>query len=65
MSNETPDRLVGIEEAAARFGVGPGTLRRMVHRGAIPAYRVGKVLRFDLAKLEEIFLAAGKLPYRD
>ncbi len=48
--------LLSIKELAVDFGVSEATIRRAVWRGAIPYFRIGKVLRFDL----EAVLAACK-----
>jgi excisionase family DNA binding protein len=40
--------LISINQAADRLGVNPRTIRRMVSRGQLTAYRVGnKIVRLD------------------
>ena len=54
MDNETkPPRLGNLADAADRMGVSERTVRRMINRGELPAYRVGKrLIRVDLDELE-------------
>ena len=40
--------LVSVKELAAELGVSAKTIRRAVWRGAIPFFRIGKALRFDV-----------------
>ncbi len=46
-------RLLTIKETADYLGVTPGSLYQMVHRRTIPYVKLGKVLRFDLKRLDE------------
>jgi excisionase family DNA binding protein len=46
-----PDRLATVAEAAAYLHVRPRWIYDRVELHAIPYYRVGKYLRFDLAAL--------------
>ena len=48
-----PDDLLDADEAARRLGLHPETLRRLHRAGKIPAFKVGKKLRFDLAEIRE------------
>lgn len=45
-------RWFGTTEAAERLGVVPRTLYRMIDEGAIPAYKMGRVIRLKEADLE-------------
>jgi excisionase family DNA binding protein len=49
-----PARLYGsVEAAAERLGCSPRTVRRMISRGEIAGYRLGKrLLRVDLAEVD-------------
>ena len=38
--------------AAARLGITPQALYRMIDDGAVPAYRVGRVIRLRVADLD-------------
>ena len=42
-----------VDEVASRFGVNVSTVYRLVKRGRLPAFRVGKQWRFSQARLEE------------
>jgi excisionase family DNA binding protein len=39
------DSLYSVREVAARLGVHPETIRRLIHDGRLDAVRVGRVLR--------------------
>ncbi len=51
--------LWSVKEVAQELGVSPQSIRRAYWRGDIPAYRITKILRFDLARVQRIFLAKG------
>ena len=51
--------LLSVKEIAQALGVSSQSIRRAYWRGDIPAYRITKVLRFDLARVQRIFLAKG------
>ena len=42
-----------VEEVAERFGVNATTVYRLVHRGQLPAFKIGNQWRFSEARLEE------------
>ncbi len=46
------DGWVGTTEAAKYLGVVPRTLYRLIDEGAVPAYKLGRVLRLRVADLE-------------
>lgn len=51
----TPRRFTTVPDAAAYAGVSTQTLRRMIDRGELPAYRIGeRNVRVDLADLDAI-----------
>ena len=50
MSDAT--RWLGTTEAAERLGVVPRTLYRMIDEGAIPAYKMGRVIRVKESDLD-------------
>ena len=54
--------LLSVKEIAQALGVSSQSIRRAYWRGDIPAYRITKVLRFDLARVQRIFLAKGLSP---
>ena len=51
--------LLSVEEIAHVLGVRVQTIRRAYWRGEIPAYRISKMPRFDLGKIQQIFLTKG------
>ena len=51
--------LLSVQEIAQALGVSSQSIRRAYWRGDIPAYCITKVLRFDLARVQRIFLAKG------
>lgn len=54
MDNETKlPRLSSVAAAADRLGVSQDTVRRMIDRGELTGYRLGKrLIRIDLDELE-------------
>ena len=42
-----------IEDVAKRFGINVTTVYRLVQRGTLPAFKIGKQWRFREARLEE------------
>ncbi len=48
--------LLSVKEVAQELGVSAQSIRRAYWRGDIPAYRISKMLRFDLARVQQIFL---------
>ena len=53
-------RWLGTTEAAERLGVVPRTLYRMIDEGAIPAYKMGRVIRVKASDLDA-FLETTKV----
>ena len=51
--------LLSVKEVAQELGVSAQSIRRAYWRGDIPAYRISKMLRFDLARVQQIFLDKG------
>lgn len=51
--------LLSVKEVAQELGVSVQSIRRAYWRGEIPAYRISKMLRFDLTRVQQIFLAKG------
>ena len=52
-SNAPINKLLSINELAERLSIKPNTLRQMVRDGRVPAYKVGRVYRFDPARVTE------------
>ena len=46
-------RLISIQEAATYTSLSVNTLYKMISRRAIPFVKVGRLVKFDLAKLDE------------
>jgi len=51
--------LLSVKEVARELGVSAQSIRRAYWNGTIPAYRICKMLRFDLERVQRIFLAKG------
>jgi len=51
--------LLSAKEVAQELGVSAQSIRRAYWRGEIPAYRISAMLRFDLERVQRIFLAKG------
>jgi len=51
--------LLSVKEVAQELGVSTQSIRRAYWRGEIPAYRISKMLRFNLERVQRIFLAKG------
>ena len=45
-------KWVGTRKLAERLGISPATVRALAKAGTIPAYLVGRVLRFDPSEVE-------------
>lgn len=55
MSTTIPSQLLSIEQIAEILGCSTKTIRRMVSRGELPAYRYGsRLIRIDPADLHRI-----------
>src|SRR5262249_43379314 len=60
-----PEGLISLQEAARRLGVNSGTLRKMVKRGEVRAFRVrGYIIRLDPLDLRR-FLRDNQIWERD
>ena len=51
--------LLLVKEIAQALGVSMQSIRCTYWRGDIPAYRITKMLRFALARVQRIFLGKG------
>lgn len=51
--------LLSVKEIALEMGVSTQSIRRAYWKGDIPAFRVCNVLRFDLERVRQVFLARG------
>jgi excisionase family DNA binding protein len=52
-------RLRTIDQAAEVFNVSPRTVRRLIGSGALPAHRLGRLVRISDADIA-VFLAANR-----
>ena len=59
LSFKQQDVLLSVKEIAQALGV---SAHSFDVRGDIPAYRISKMLRFDLARVQRVFLAKGLSP---
>lgn len=51
--SQTP-KWVSITEGAKYFSINPRTLRRLISKGDLPAYRVGaRIIRINLNELDQ------------
>ncbi len=52
--------LVKLTEAGTRYKCSTRTLRRMIERGELTAYRIGpKLLRIDVKEADRVFTATA------
>lgn len=49
MATSTTRRLVSIDVAAEYLAVNPRTVRRLIADGALPGYRLNRLVRVDMA----------------
>lgn len=50
----TPTDLIGLTEAGRRLGVSRRTLRRMIDRGELPGYRVGRLVKVSAREVDRV-----------
>ncbi len=53
LAEMSPPPLMTLRDVMARLNVSEPTVRRMVRRGDIPAFRVGGQLRFERKEIEK------------
>ena len=54
MLEDSINKWISLEEAAAYLGVKPGTIRDWLRKGkAIPAHKVGKQWKFKATEIDE------------
>lgn len=58
------NNLVGIREVSLKLGVKTSTIYAWVKRGAIPAYRLNGLWRFDLKAIDEWVRASEYHPQK-
>ncbi|GAA4016083.1 helix-turn-helix domain-containing protein [Streptomyces plumbiresistens] len=55
----TPHDLIGLTEAARLLGSSRWTVRRMINRGELPGYRVGRLIKVSARDVDR---AARRIP---
>ena len=50
------------KQAAARLGVTPRTLYRLIDLGQLPAYRIGRVIRLQCGEVEDYIATCRVVP---
>lgn len=59
---ETLERLLTLKEVAAHLQVAPRTVFRMIHRGELPAIRIGRLWRIQSSGLDQWIASRPRLP---
>ena len=54
-------QLVSIDAVAEFLDVDPRTVRRMIHDGKLPAYRIGRLVKIDMRAVDSM-VAEPTLP---
>lgn len=57
--NQVEREWLSTQEAAQYLAVSENALRIMVHRGHVPAYRLGRRLRFKISDCQALFEPKG------
>ncbi len=58
MRNAMYSEVYTVEEVAAIFRIPKRTVRRLIHRGELPAIRLGRLYRVPKAVIDEMFALA-------
>lgn len=53
MASTTERQYLSVREIADQLGVHPASIRRLIDKGTLPAYRVGNLLRVRRADLDD------------
>ena len=54
--------FIGTTEAAERLGITNQSVRNLVRRGDLPAYKIGKVFKIDSKDLDAYIKAMRTIP---
>lgn len=54
------DRMMTVEEVAELLAINGSTVRRWAERGELPGVRLGKLWRFQPARIEELLTSAPR-----
>jgi excisionase family DNA binding protein len=57
----TPIQWMGTHEAARYLGITPRTLYRFINDGALPAFKMGRVIRLRQSDLDD-FIESTRIP---
>lgn len=60
-SPNTPERWLTTHDVALRLGIKPRTVALWVRQGRLPAYRLGRSLRFKLEEIERALAATCRV----
>jgi excisionase family DNA binding protein len=60
VSNLVEQRYLSVSETATYLGLSPKTVYAWAEKGAIPAYKVGRVWRFDKTDLDDFVRGQGR-----
>jgi len=58
---QSPERWLNVHDVAARLGIKPRTAALWARQGRLPAYRVGRYLRFRWAEIESAMAATCRV----
>lgn len=50
----TPTDLISLTDAGRRLGISRRTLRRMIDRGELPGYRVGRLVKVSARDVDRV-----------
>jgi excisionase family DNA binding protein len=59
ISGDTVQRYLSVEQTAIYLGLSPKTIYSWAEKREIPAYKVGRVWRFDKAELDDFVRGKG------
>ena len=60
MSRVVDQRYLSVSETATYLGLSPKTIYAWAEKGAIPAYKVGRVWRFDKTDVDDFVRGQGR-----
>jgi excisionase family DNA binding protein len=60
--NPIEQRYFSLGDTAKYLGLSPKTIYSWVEKGAIPAYKLGRVWRFDRDELERFVRGTAEIP---
>jgi excisionase family DNA binding protein len=60
VSRVVDQRYLSVSETATYLGLSPKTIYAWAEKGAIPAYKVGRVWRFDKTDVDDFVRGQGR-----